>query len=398
MHKSFQKPLKIIKTLQEHGFEAYFVGGSVRDLLLNRSIGDIDIATNALPKEIIKIFNRTIDVGAKHGTIIVHHENEAYEVTTFRLESQYVDFRRPDEVTFINSLQEDLKRRDFTMNAIAMSSDEKIIDPYRGQDALKNKLIETVGNPKDRFGEDALRMMRAIRFVSQLSFSLEEQTRLAISQYSHLLKEISIERITVEFEKTLLGNNPKSAFELMIDTKIFHYLPGLEDKENELKQITKYNLHHLRNREEWWLLLLIVLKIDDVKDFLKRWKLPNKVIKTIEKASGIFLLVKNQGWNKKILFQAGIENAIAVERIWAVLHNEEPTKKVANIEIAYQELPIKTRNEIPINGNDLIEFFQKKPGPWVADILQRIENHIINNEIDLDRDAIREWLQSCNLK
>jgi tRNA nucleotidyltransferase (CCA-adding enzyme) len=177
MKQPFAKALYIIKQLKAHGHEAYFVGGAVRDFLLRRPIGDVDIATSALPEEVMRIFPKTIGVGVEHGTVMVLHEGTPYEVTTFRTEGKYEDYRRPESVTFVRSLHEDLKRRDFTMNAIAMNEHGQMIDPFAGQEAIKRKMIQTVGDAKARFSEDALRMMRALRFVSQLGFYLSEETK-----------------------------------------------------------------------------------------------------------------------------------------------------------------------------------------------------------------------------
>lgn len=152
------------------------------------------------------IFPRTVPVGIAHGTVMVIERGVSYEVTTFRKEGRYEDYRRPKDVTFVRSLNEDLQRRDFTMNAIAMNEYGEIIDPFGGVEALKQRIIETVGDAAERFNEDALRMMRALRFVSQLGFSLSLKTKQAIIQYGHLLQHIAVERIAVEFEKLLLGH------------------------------------------------------------------------------------------------------------------------------------------------------------------------------------------------
>ena len=202
MNKAFRQGIEIIERLEENGHEAYFVGGFVRDTLMDRVIGDIDIATSATPEEIQAIFPKTVDVGAEHGTIIVvSSEEESYEVTTFRTDGNYTDNRHPDEVIFVKSLEEDLKRRDFTMNAIAMNKVGKILDPFDGEKDINRKVIRTVGKATDRFKEDALRMLRAVRFASQLSFSLEADTFLGIQKDKALLANVSIERKTIRSEE-----------------------------------------------------------------------------------------------------------------------------------------------------------------------------------------------------
>ena len=205
MLSPFSQAAPLLERIEAEGFEAYFVGGSVRDSLLDRKISDVDIATSALPQELKQIFPRTADIGIEHGTILVIYQGIPYEITTFRSESGYSDHRRPDRVDFIRSLSEDLKRRDFTMNAIAMDRKGKLIDPFHGQEAINKKQIITVGEPSERFGEDALRLMRAIRFVSQLGFAIEKETLSAITSMPHLLGKIATERKLAEFEKMLTG-------------------------------------------------------------------------------------------------------------------------------------------------------------------------------------------------
>ena len=159
----FQRALPILQQIEAHGYEAYFVGGSVRDTLLGKAIADVDIATSAFPAEIKEIFPKTIDTGIKHGTVTVMQQGIGYEVTTFRTESGYQDFRRPDHVTFVRSLKKDLQRRDFTINALAVRADGLVIDEFDGLTDLANQTIRAVWNADERFHEDALRMMRAVR-------------------------------------------------------------------------------------------------------------------------------------------------------------------------------------------------------------------------------------------
>ncbi|MDK7300303.1 CCA tRNA nucleotidyltransferase, partial [Staphylococcus hominis] len=172
----FEKALPILNQIETHHFEAYFVGGAVRDYIMHRTIHDIDITTSAMPDEIEDIFEHTIPIGKEHGTINVVFNNENYEVTTFRSEGDYLDHRRPSEVHFVRNLYEDVQRRDFTINAIAMDKNYKIFDYFGGQKDIQSKLIRTVGNPSERFKEDALRIIRGLRFQSQLTFDIHTET------------------------------------------------------------------------------------------------------------------------------------------------------------------------------------------------------------------------------
>jgi tRNA nucleotidyltransferase (CCA-adding enzyme) len=395
----FKKPMAIIQTLEQHGHKAYFVGGAVRDFLLGRTIGDIDIATSALPEEIMSIFPKTIDVGAKHGTVIVLLNGDQYEVTTFRSEEEYSDFRRPSTVRFIKSLEEDLKRRDFTMNAIAMTKDGKIIDPFGGQEAIQKKVIETVGIPEERFNEDALRMMRAIRFASQLNFSVHEDTKTAIKEHAKLLKHISIERITVEFEKMLMGPNCSQAFELLVETKLYQYLPGLSNEKEALLKCSAYNWTELKDRSDFWTLLVYSLTDKhDVGRFLRAWKLPNIVIRNVKHRLYYLHEVLSKGWSKQLLFECGKTHAFSVERMKSMILQENVETNLKVLKAKFNDLPIQSPDELAVNGHDLLQWVNKKPGPWIKTTLDQIQQAVIEKEIPNDKDAIKEWLKTCNLK
>lgn len=204
-----EKVKYIIDTLTEHGYEAYAVGGCVRDSVLGRIPEDWDITTSAQPDQVKEIFRRTIDTGIVHGTVTVMIANEAFEVTTYRIDGEYEDNRHPKEVTFTACLEEDLKRRDFTINAMAYNDSYGIVDKFNGMEDLKNGIIRCVGEPEERFQEDALRMLRAVRFSAQLGFYIEERTKDAIKHLAPTLRRISAERIQVELVKLLVSNHPE---------------------------------------------------------------------------------------------------------------------------------------------------------------------------------------------
>lgn len=201
------KVKKILRTLHEAGYEAYAVGGCVRDSLLGREPADWDITTSALPQEVKRLFSRTIDTGLQHGTVTVMLSGEGFEVTTYRLDGEYEDGRHPSSVTFTRSLREDLKRRDFTINAMACD-ENTLVDYFGGREDLEKGIIRAVGDPRRRFSEDALRIMRAVRFAAQLGYSIEPETLLAASELAQNLRRISAERIMTELNKLLLSDNP----------------------------------------------------------------------------------------------------------------------------------------------------------------------------------------------
>lgn len=214
---------RILRVLEDHGYEAFVVGGCVRDSLLGRKPNDWDITTSALPLQVKALFRRTIDTGLKHGTVTILMDGEPFEVTTYRVDGEYLDGRHPSEVTFTASLQEDLQRRDFTINAMAYSERKGLQDLFGGLPDLEKGLIRAVGDPAKRFGEDALRIMRAVRFAAQLGYEVEEDTVQAMKELAPTLSKISAERIAAELEKLLVSPHPeklKMAYECGITAVI----------------------------------------------------------------------------------------------------------------------------------------------------------------------------------
>jgi len=395
--KRFKKASSIIKTLKQQGHEAYFVGGSVRDLIIDRPIGDIDIATSALPEEVMAIFPRHIPVGLEHGTVIVVENGEPYEVTTFRTESEYEDFRRPSSVQFVRSLEEDLKRRDFTMNAIAMTEEGEMVDLFAGQEAIQKREIVTVGNAADRFQEDALRMMRGIRFVSTLGFSLEMKTKQAIETYGHLLEHIAIERITVEFEKLLTGTYCVKGLQQLVETKLFSHLPYLQMSEERLLQATQYKWDSFETDIEAWAFFLYCIGEEHPSVFLRQWKFSNKKIKDIVAVLLTIRTRKEKDWDTVLLYKTGIHIAEMAERVYEAMIESYDHTSVKRVQTLFEALPIKNRQEMNVTGNDLLNWANKKPGPWVAEMIQKIEEAIVQGNVVNEKECIREWLQECNL-
>ena len=251
---------KIIGVLQEAGFEAYAVGGCIRDSLLGRTPNDWDITTSAKPMEVKALFSYTIDTGIQHGTVTILLDREGFEVTTYRIDGEYEDGRHPKEVSFTGSLEEDLKRRDFTINALAYNETAGLIDIFEGQKDLKDGIIRCVGNAEERFTEDALRMLRAIRFSAQLGYRIEENTLAAIHKLAGNLEKISAERIQTELLKLMVSPHPdylRTAYECGV-TKVFF-------PEFDLAMETPQNHpHHCYNVGEHILHSLIEVPADKV--------------------------------------------------------------------------------------------------------------------------------------
>lgn len=271
-----RKVVLIIKNLQRHGYDAYAVGGCVRDSILNRKPEDWDITTSAKPEQVKRIFRRTVDTGIEHGTVTVLIGKDGFEVTTYRVDGLYEDGRHPKEVTFTSRLEEDLKRRDFTINAMAYNDDERLVDAFGGMRDLNYHLIRCVGDPKERFSEDALRILRAVRFSAQLAFPIEPETAEAIKSLAPNLEKISAERIQAELVKLLVSDHPEriqDACELGI-TKVV--LPEWDDmvgvKQNTSHHkydVAAHTVHALQNVKNDKVLRLTMLFHDMGKPVMK---------------------------------------------------------------------------------------------------------------------------------
>ncbi|MFS0595757.1 CCA tRNA nucleotidyltransferase [Peribacillus frigoritolerans] len=393
MDRLFLKSVPILELIEEAGYEAYFVGGSVRDYILGRTINDVDIATSATPQEIKRIFPNTADIGIDHGTVLVITDMGTYEITTFRTESGYSDFRRPDAVKFVRSLTEDLQRRDFTMNAIAMDKTGKIIDPFNGKRDLAQKRIITVGNPHERFHEDALRMMRALRFVSQLDFELDQETFDSLKENAQNISEIAVERILVEFEKLAAGSNKIKAFSLLLESGLYQYLPLFSSKKDHLMDLLNLPLHQL-NAAEIWSIIMIHTKDQEIEEALRAWKLPLKTIRNVQRT---IKLVKSKEPSAINVFQAGHGITVQAAKVRAALNAGNVSDAEENAHQRYNELIIKQMSDLAVTGTDLLIWHQEKPGPWVKEYLEKILKAVLNEELRNDKEEIKRWLVKCNL-
>lgn len=417
----------IIQTLQSHGYEAYAVGGCVRDSILGRTPDDWDITTSALPNETKALFPRTFDTGIEHGTITVLIEKEGFEVTTYRVDGEYEDARHPKEVTFTRSLKEDLLRRDFTINAMAYNDSEGLVDIFGGIKDLQNKTIRCVGNATDRFTEDALRILRAIRFAAQLGFEIEEGTKQGIRALAENLQYISAERIQVELIKLLISPHPqllRTAYELGV-TKVF--LPEFdammettqETPHHELS-VGEHTLKAIALTESNKILRLTMLchdmgkpekktmdengrahfKMHDVrsaemtKELLKRLKFDNdtmrKVVKLVQfhdyRMPGTTRSVR-RAMNKigADLFPYYMQVRMADTLAQSMYNREEKLQNLQKIEDCYQEITEKDEcvslSMLAINGSDLISEGMK-PGKEIGVVLGQLLEHVLDHPED----------------
>ena len=389
----FVKAMPVLRTLEDAGFEAYFVGGSVRDVLLHRHVHDVDITTSAYPEEVKELFDKSIDTGIKHGTVTVLYDGESYEITTFRTESGYQDFRRPDHVTFVQNLDEDLKRRDFTINALAMDMHGDIVDLFNGIEDLKNHIIRAVGNPEKRFHEDALRMMRAVRFMSQLEFKLEEKTEQAIKDNHELLKKISVERIREEFVKMGLGPFSRQAFQIFLDTQLSEDVPDFAGKKNLLQVYPQLKFSPTMETS-LWAVIIILLKVpnENIGKFMRDWKNSNAMTEKVEQIIKMFDLIADHVPTDYELFEAGEDIIINTIDVADILG--QPVSSEALVD-RYLALPIKTPSELAVDGRFLIKRGMR-PGAQLGRTLNQILKKVVACEIENSEEAIEQYLDDLD--
>ena len=419
-----EKVNTIIHTLQEHGFEAYAVGGCVRDSILGRVPDDWDITTSATPLEIKSLFSKTFDTGIEHGTITVLIDKDAFEVTTYRVDGKYEDSRHPSEVTFTRSLSEDLLRRDFTINAMAYNDNEGLVDIFGGMKDLDNKIIRCVGNANARFSEDALRILRAVRFAAQLGFEIEEETKKAIATLAPTLANISEERIQVELIKMLISPNPTlmhTAYELGI-TKVI--LPEFD----EMMATSQETPHHKYNVGEHTLKALEYIRADKVLRLAMLFHdIAKPMMKTIdEKGVAHFKMhdIKGAELTKQVLRRLKFDNDTMNKVVRLVQYHdyrmpaepknvrkamnkigedlfpyylevreadtlaqseylqEEKLQNIKDVRLCYEEILVKKEcvslRTLAVTGTDLIESGMK-PGKEIGTVLSKLLELVIEH-------------------
>ena len=355
--------LEFLNQIEDNGYKAYIVGGFVRDYLLGIESHDIDITTNATPKEIKKIFsnvkNKIDDCG--YGNISVIYKNVIFEVTTFRMELEYFDNRHPSSIFYVNDLETDLKRRDFTINAICMDKFGKIIDPLNGQKDLKKKIIKTIFDSKKSFQEDALRILRAIRFSTTLGFKLDDDIINSIDITKKYLKNISYERKKIELDKIFASPYAKEGIILIQKLKLDEYL--------ELN-----NLDRIRDYTD--LIGIWSMINSDKYKFTKHEK------ELIKKVNIVYEL---DNLNPIILYKYGL-----YVNILAGINKGTSKKKIIKI---YNKLPIKSKKEIDITADEICKLLNKKPDRFLNNIYLSIEKDILENNLKNKKNDIINYLK-----
>ena len=397
MPSEFQEALPVLEKIKKAGFEAYFVGGSVRDALLERPIHDVDIASSAYPEEIKKIFPRTIDVGIEHGTVLVLEGQGEYEITTFRTEDVYVDYRRPSQVSFVRSLEEDLKRRDFTINALALSNEGEVIDLFAGLEDMKKRLLRAVGVAAERFNEDALRIMRGFRFQAGLDFGLESLTLEAMRAGAPLLQKISVERIFIEFDKLLTGPFWRKGLESLLGAGVSPFLPGMDQDSQRLLLAAMVKLDPefiFTSSEQAWAWLLLSLEVRQVRSFLKSWKTSNSFQKNVEEIVTVFRRRKQGFLDRQACYRFNLDLMLEAESLRQAEGLEVDFDRIRQ---TYHSLAIHDKREILVTGKELIGELGFKPGPDLGRILTAVEEAIVDGDLANKKEVIMNFIKELEL-
>lgn len=357
-----KEALKLLNQFEEKGFKAYIVGGFVRDYVLGINSKDVDIATSATPKEIMEMFPNSVLPKEEYGAVTLYLKNERYEITTFRKEIKYINNRKPIEIEYISSLLEDLKRRDFRMNALCIDKHGVVLDYFDGKKDIENKVINTIGNSNYKFSQDSLRILRAIRFATSLNFSLSYEVKSAIIENKHLLKTLSYSRKKQELDRIFLSSNAKYGVQLLIDL-------GL-DKELEI-----YNMNNIILCND---IISIWASLDSTDKYKQEFSSSEKaIIKDVKEVLKI-------GINNYSLYKYGLyanqiaSNIIGVDK-----------SKIVGL---YDNLPIKSKKEIDITAMDIERILNIKPGPLFKEVYDKITIEIINNNLENKKEKIEEYI------
>lgn len=375
----------IINVLMENGYEAYAVGGCVRDSILGRTPGDWDITTSALPMQVKALFRRTVDTGIQHGTVTVMLGKNGYEVTTYRIDGKYEDSRHPKSVEFTSNLVEDLKRRDFTINAMAYNDEHGIVDAFDGMGDLKRRIIRCVGKAHDRFDEDALRILRAVRFSAQLGFDIEDDTAKAARELAPTLAKISRERIHTELNKLLLSDNP-DYFSVVYDLGVMKIIiPELENidahKLDKIKHFIKKTSAVLPER---YAALLSCVDADTAGRILKGLKLDNATILMAAKLVKYYNMnsVVSEAAVRHYINEVGENDALRIVDFNISICGSELNKGYTDMKKIC--VMVKERGDctelrnLKISGRDLMEA-GFPAGKQLGEILQKLLCEVLDN-------------------
>lgn len=412
---------KVLKALLDSGHSAYFVGGCVRDELMDRPVHDMDIATSAKPEMVMDLFERTIPTGLQHGTVTVLMGDYPFEVTTFRKESHYEDHRHPSAVEFVSGIVEDLQRRDFTMNAIARSLDGELTDPFLGLEDIRKGIIRCVGKSEERFNEDALRMMRAIRFASVFGFRPVKSLWRALTNGRDKLSFVAMERIRAELERLVLGSHPLRGLELLRRSRLLHYakIPFKEPGELTREQHQRLQaLNHLPAEPQGlrWSMLLQGLAVSgsEAEALMKEWTFSNQVAETtaeIMRFDASWREIRSsleveeterlrRSWVSQQLLYGQTISGLWLERESQWLAYTGGEGREAQLRLHEEEMqwhlavPVHDLKELAIRGGDVLAALDLKGGPWLGELMKQVLLLVAVGDAPNEKKALLEYVKA----
>ncbi len=363
----YETTLKLLQKISNFGYKAYVIGGYPRDLYLKRSSRDVDICTDATPMELHNIFSEIIYTSSEYGSVTVIFENVKFEITTFRKELSYKDNRHPDKIEYVNSLEEDIVRRDFTINTLAIDKDGNEIDLLNAKRDLERKIIKMIGNPKIRLKEDALRILRAVRFATTLNFEIDSVLKLYIKKYGHYLRKISNDVKKNELDIIFSNANKEYGIKLLLELKLANHLdiPNLKNIKitpsmivtwAQLNATHKYNFNSIERES--------ILKINEVK---------NKDI-----------------LDRKVLYRYGLYTCTMVAELKGI------DKKTLNEEFA--KMPIRSKLDIALSPTEICKVLNKEAGPFLKQIINDLEAKILEEKLSNNKEKIIKYIEDKYLK
>ncbi|MCK6076403.1 CCA tRNA nucleotidyltransferase [Paenibacillus silvae] len=402
----------VLIRLNEEGYKAYWVGGCVRDELMGRSVDDMDITTSASPEQVMNIFEDCIPTGLQHGTVTVRSGDHYFEVTTFRTESEYQDNRRPAAVQFVQDIKEDLQRRDFTMNALAMGVDGVIVDPFGGQTDIKQKLVRCVGLAVERFGEDALRMLRCVRFASVFDFSIAYNTWKGLLHQRDLLQHIAMERVRTEMVKMMAGPHPLKGLALLDRSRALEHVKAPVNA-------TRFNQRMLTGLEQLsgdhillrWSCLLLAGAYDreEADKLLRQWTFSNeqrtRITGVLQVEQQVTDFVEQSGdidtlrahWIVTVL-HCGAQAASDWLQLQQVLPKQwrEVSEQAylgldqvqAQAAVWSQSMPVHELKGLQITGEQVLKLVDRKGGPWLGQLMKHLLKETAIGNIENQHEAL----------
>ena len=396
--ESFSKASVIVlERLEDSGYKAYLVGGCLRDMMMGRQPHDFDIATSAEPETVMSIFSdfEVIPTGIKHGTVTVMIDSEPIEITTFRKDSDYSDGRRPDSITFTDKIEDDLSRRDFTINAMAFGLDGEIVDPFGGKSDIKSRVIRTVGSAEDRFSEDGLRILRAIRFASVLGFAIERETKEAIHKLSRMLDKVSFERVFSEMSKIILSEKPSVQFREFKDvfSRVAPEFSEIKDFEHTLKTVDRVEPEIALR----FTALLHTLGEGQADSVLRKLKSDGVTIQKVTKLVRFFDtdIDSSKVAIKKLMSEMGESDFFSLIKLKVADEPEktvelEKARQIAEKVIADKEC-FKLK-DMAVKGDDLIKSGITM-GPEIGKTLNMLLDKVISEEVANDKDSLMQIIK-----